>query len=247
MGATPESKANKVLTKAGMIDWLNVSSTEEVDAVPANPIRGQQIIPLADIVVENPGILTAQADGDGRTAGWFGTQGSSDPTPTTISGVLSYASVAQNNVNVRNRIAVQRGTGNIRIPATLELDGTSYPLSTTPTLSHFFRTANNTASNLVAGQTYTWNIIYSDNTKLFPDITLIAGATYTWTGNRWLETGTTIDQIQRFAREEITERVSPNALTANITEPVPKFRFVTQAQFDAITSKDPETLYYVRD
>ena len=239
------------------------SGVDKVHALPSNPYDGMTIEPLENITVLGGAELrAAEAVGSGantyggyvRSGTYIGVPGqalgSLTPDDPRILRIVSYANSFAAGT-FRNKTSIQCPTsgGNAFTPTLVWINGQQYRATAISGATGHYELAGLDGSFIKAGERYFVNAENASRTRVYPNGQLDAGKRYVYNGLFWLEEATrrTDAEINSLADGRITATVTPNALIANQGQTaLPKFWFGTEAQYNAITTKDPNTLYYRR-
>ena len=242
-GQTTEQKNFRTIDKATLKSLSN--SPLGVHSLPPNPQAGQRIEALNDITIRGYGIVTIAETANSLTWGYLNQVGDLQPRNTIFNGVVCYGTDPSLQANLRNKVTILALGGNILTK--LWLNGREYALTPAGSpLPNYYIATDLHASELVVGKQYAIQV-ETATAKAYPDRTLEQGVDYIFNGLIWVEEheGFSEAEVNTLANARVNALVSPNALIANITTAVPKFWYGTLTQYNAITSKDANTLYYI--
>ena len=241
----------RTISKDTLAQTLN--DVPEVHAVPNAPVDGQRIQLLNSVSVPNPAQLVARQGstaGGANYVGYFkGTPDVGSLTPAS-DDITSVAAHWGGSGTLNNKIVVTRSTTSTKTPTYLEVRGVRYTLAaagsgfphdwvvsgaanqTEDFVRHFFNVGVDTPVN----------IGFSDGTSIAPDATFAAGDVIAYDAVRMMWVLSSIKprsdaEINTLANARVNARFTANN--------VPIFWYGTQTQYDAITTKDASTLYFI--
>ena len=222
-----------------------------VHQLPNTPVEGQKVEILNDLAVPNPAIMTPeQGTAGGRNfVGYL--KGSPDvgtlvPASDKVDSIAAYWG---GSGNINNRITVRRPSGVTDTPAFLEVNGERFSLEAAGAgFTHYWVVAGsaNQTEDFVRhfftdGKPVSVNVIFSDNSKAWADSNFTSGSILVWDGMKWL-----VDTTSRRTDAEVNALIDVKVAANNMLLNLKTIWTGTQAQYDAITTKDPNTIYFVR-
>ena len=164
-----------------------------------------------------------------------------DPIDADVLELATYYNNAP-RTSVRDRIVFSRPATSSYVPAKVFINSVSYAMEATPSLANSYRSTANSLGHLMApSRRYSVNFENASGDLLYPDATVTAGTTLSYNARdtRWV-----IDEAGKSNAEILA--IANTAITANnVANGVKPQRFLTLTQYNAITVKDPDTLYFI--
>ena len=235
------------------------NSPSGVHVPPENPREGQRIKMLNDYTIRGGTVVTAAEPASGQAGhglysgylkasgrtGGLPDLGETTLTATNFTGLLSYSSAEGNSAGFRDKLVFQSPAAytpskvwvNDKEAATAQVTGVG---------AGYWAITGYNGATLSPGRRLKFNAERSGS-NLFPDIVLETGVEYIWDGIQWIRTEVGLTEGQVDAR--ITGAVAAFALKAPARTGqafIPAgFWAGTQAQYNAITAKGANTIYFV--
>ena len=213
-GVSETFKAYKTLNKADLL--AHTGGTQEVHAVPQNPLDGQKIELLEDVTIGGSGILLVGYAENDITWGWLGQVGSITPAPPNpiFSGVVAYGKDTALQANVRDTVTVLAASG--KVLTKLIVNGNAYNLSAAGApLTNYYIADGIHGSDLQIGKKYAIQVETASE-KAYPDVVLKTGETYIWTGYQWSkeERGQTASEVTEAIKNNVPQQFRTDADTS---------------------------------
>ena len=207
--------------------------------LPPHPVSGELIRVLTDVTWDGGSVIYV-AEGDSNFIGVRANVGEFKRETTGIAEVGAY--IGGSSV-VANKVAVKRASGNTKTPSRVDIsDGFVEHSFTLVSAGSDYWYANNLAVDtadevrkfFVPGRRYRFQVTYGDGTKEYSSTTFMAGDEVIWADVTWVRVN--------FSEADINSIVDTNLSQKNIKS----MWFGTTAQYNAITTKDPNVLYFTR-
>lgn len=217
------------------------SGIRSVHALPAHPHQGEEVrllnrVPVSGYAVLNPG--TKAVTGGGVFVGWDADTGTLSQTSPSIE---SFGAYFGGSGTLNNVVAARRKTGVTKTLTNIVVDGVRYSMSAMASPFTQYSRIGDTTLNRLAGVRAFFSVghrrkvqfEFNDGTREFVDLTFQAGETRRYVDLEWRKEG---EPIEEWAEVDNTDKIPRDKLP--IVE-------LTQAAYDALTTKDPNTYYLI--
>ena len=226
------------------------SGIDAVHQLPSHPLEGQAVRTLNAITIPDFTVMKAAetvTSGGATFVGWTrGGTGSLDKDAPSIDGVGAYF---RGRGTLNNVVAVQLKSGLGKDLTHMTVNDTRYDMTAVGgTYTHYRRiaaaaqtSAGGTRHFFVPGQLYRLQFEFDDGSKEFADVTFDADTVLRYIQMRWQRE---FAEVSDWALKENTETI-PLAKVPKLSREKLPIVEITQAAYDALAVKDPNTYYLI--
>ena len=206
--------------------------------LPPHPVDGELIRCLSNISFDRGAVMTAEEEN-----GFIGYKANVGDLESESDGIEEIGAYVGGSTPVANRVAVKRASGNTKSPSKLDIsDGRQSWSFTLVSAGQNYWYSNNLAVDnvdevrhfFVANHQYLVQVTYTDGTKEFSAVNFQSGDVIIWANVIWRKISLGLPDVQNLIDSTLRQRNIKNMW------------FGTSTQYDAITVKDANTVYYVR-